>query len=1067
MVSNNVPLSDLMSINPKFLRSVHIERDFFLQDDYNSFLITRGGLFTFSQLARGVQDPAYRAQSISGPYGTGKSAMAMHFARLLAKDGSKGNSLREQARTYLDSNGSQLLLPPDKGYIPILVTGSREKLAKCLIDGLKNSLKRFGADKLLNKVVKGKTDDFDTKDIVQVFEELARLAVTEGASGIIIIVDELGKLLEYAALHPDESDIHLLQEMAEAASRSKINPLWFVAILHQEFSHYAFRLGRKYQQEWAKVQQRFFDIPIVLDDVDSLFLIARAINSDQKVFKGNKNIQSQLEFCTKLAPKSIETNFEELALSSYPLHPTTLLLLPALFRKFGQGERSLFSFISANEPYSLRDWVNGKSFQEENPPLMRLSDLYDYTYHTLIAGKPNQYSAKAWTEVEDAIIRLGNASALEVEVLKTIGLLGLIGDSSHTAASREYLYLALESSVKTRLEIDKAIKNLEDKKLIIFRRFRKAYRLWEGSDININERLAEAYQSLPLQSISLSVSVARDLCPEPPLVAREHSFRTGMLRYFSLTPCLKDNILAQHDKSDKYDGYIFQCLVESDEEKDLVKSIAQKIEDPSIIIIIGKETDELADAARDMAALNEVKKNTPALAADRVARQELSERRLEAEIAFKAEWSRIFSPGQSNFICYWKGTEKTHLTKRAFIEILSQACDHIYPHAPIVKNELINQRTLSSSAAAARRSLIEAMMAQSELPGLGITGYPPQRSIYESLLLQSGIHQEENPGGKWQFGRPGDADSGLQKAWDHIVELVNTEDLKPKPIDEIFNKLIAPPYGIADGFAPILLYACLLSHSATMAVYEDDVFVPDVNLAVMERLMKRPEHFSVVAYSIDGERSAVVERFSKGFQVEKGVLPVVRSLYSRMGTLPPYTLSTRDISSDAIAVREAILKAKSPERLLFSDLPSALGYHPFDSSPNNKLGQDKVSDFFTSLNTVLQEYISCYPELIKRIKIGILKIFNLPDSTTWRLSISQHASKLSDIVLDSKLRVLMVRAQDDKSDEKSYLESIAGCIIGQHPNRWSKSDEDNFWRLVPEITSQVLVGESSLQLKMY
>jgi hypothetical protein len=244
-----------------------------------------------------------------------------------------------------------------------------------------------------------------TREIVALYEDLAKLSVQEnGALGIIVIVDELGKLLEQAALKPEESDLHLLQEMAEAASRSNDYPIWFITILHQEFSQYASRLGRRYQREWAKVQQRFFDVPCTLDDTDALQLVAAALDSTGKEsISGNTQIRASARACKSLAPKGSETDFEKLYVSSYPLHPTTLLMLPALFKRFGQNERSLFSFLSAYEPYSLSDWIQRKEIQVNNPPFLRLPQLYDYAYYTLIGGAPNPQFARMWTEIEDAI----------------------------------------------------------------------------------------------------------------------------------------------------------------------------------------------------------------------------------------------------------------------------------------------------------------------------------------------------------------------------------------------------------------------------------------------------------------------------------------------------------------------------------------------------------------------------------------------------------------------------------------------------------------------------------------
>lgn len=1058
----------LISLNPRFLRSVHLERDFYAKDAIDGYLVTRGSLAALSLLARGASDPSYRAQSISGPYGSGKSALAMYFARLLDKTST--NVAREEARQYLGEIGEQLLPPSNQGYIPILATGARENLCTCLIENLKRSLQKSGRNDLLQRllrkhkpVVTGARTD--TRALVVLFEDLARLSIQENqALGIIVVVDELGKLLEHAALRPEESDLHILQEMAEAASRSYEYPMWFITILHQEFSQYASRLGRRHQREWSKVQQRFFDVPCMLDDTDALQLVAAALNNSEKaIVHENIHVQETDRACAMLAPKGSEVDFEKLCVSSYPLHPTTLLMLPALFKRFGQNERSLFSFLSADEPFSLSDWVQTQEFRANDPPFVRLPQLYDYAYYTLIGGAPNPQFARMWTEVEDAISRLGDAPPEEVDILKSIGLLGLVGDASRISASRELIRMALVSPSRSVQQIDNALKSLEAKRLVVFRRFRNAYRLWEGSDIDINERLAEAYQTLPPQSVTLAV--ARDLCPSSPLVARRHSFHTGMLRFFSVIPSSREGLMAATKMKENCDGCVVQCLVENDEEAESVASVAQQLEDPSVIILIGKENDELAESARDVAAIEWVKKNTQSLAGDRVARQELSERHLEAEMAFRSEWNRIFELGSKGCTCYWRGKEYRNLSTRGFASLLSDACDATFPYAPIVKNELINRRNLSSAAAAARRNLIEAMISSSEKQGLGITGYPPQKSIYESLLLRSGIHRNTETG-KWIFDKPNNSDPGLQKAWDHIFKAVESNSLEPKPVAELFTELSSAPYGIADGFVPVLFCAYLLANSASTALYEEGAFVPELSTPVLERLMRRPGNFSVLKFGLSGERTAVTERFARGFKVNNGVLPIVRSLYARIGSLPKYTLTTRNLSPEAIAVRETILRAKSPERLLFIDLPRAVGCQPFQPTLNDSMNEGNVATFFDSLNSVFSELAACYPKLLDRIRNGVLDIFDIAeDESEWLTKIRKRASHLYNAVFDSRLRSVMVRASDAQLGEREYLESVGAGITGQPPSRWSQADEDNFARLVPQLASQVRAAESVQYLK--
>ena len=144
-------MAELVSLNPRFLRSVHLERDFYAKDAIDGYLVTRGSLAALSLLARGASDPSYRAQCITGPYGSGKSALAMYFARLLDK--ASNNVNREEARQYLSDIGEQLLPPSNQGYIPILATGARENLCTCLVENLKRSLQKSGRNGLLRRLL--------------------------------------------------------------------------------------------------------------------------------------------------------------------------------------------------------------------------------------------------------------------------------------------------------------------------------------------------------------------------------------------------------------------------------------------------------------------------------------------------------------------------------------------------------------------------------------------------------------------------------------------------------------------------------------------------------------------------------------------------------------------------------------------------------------------------------------------------------------------------------------------------------------------------------------------------
>src|SRR5690606_29549461 len=105
---------------------------------------------------------------------------------------------------------------------------------------------------------------------------VGRVAAQVRGSGLALIMDEMGKFLEHAAL--EQSDIHVFQELAEIASRSN-GKLLVVGILHQAFDEYAQRLSRESRDEWLKIQGRYLDLPVNLAADEQIDLIARAVET--------------------------------------------------------------------------------------------------------------------------------------------------------------------------------------------------------------------------------------------------------------------------------------------------------------------------------------------------------------------------------------------------------------------------------------------------------------------------------------------------------------------------------------------------------------------------------------------------------------------------------------------------------------------------------------------------------------------------------------------------------------------------------------------------------------------
>src|SRR5438046_2489274 len=85
----------------------------------------------------------------------------------------------------------------------------------------------------------GKAQAFDLPNGDRLVSQIGVAALSKDADGLVIIIDELGKYLEHAAL--DGGDAHILQDLAELSARSQ-SRLLIVGILHQSFERYAAKL---------------------------------------------------------------------------------------------------------------------------------------------------------------------------------------------------------------------------------------------------------------------------------------------------------------------------------------------------------------------------------------------------------------------------------------------------------------------------------------------------------------------------------------------------------------------------------------------------------------------------------------------------------------------------------------------------------------------------------------------------------------------------------------------------------------------------------------------------------
>lgn len=937
-MNKNIPsaLTSLVQIRQTAIRAIRLESDLHHPGLAQGYVLTSQALACLGRIVTGLDEkrPA-RAWTLTGPYGSGKSYFGLFLLNLLGKtqaDHAATMRALEQADPVLAREVHEAQLDGSRGFIAIPITGYRAPLQQCLSEGLAHAVRYLEGEGIAAQSlvdVEPERSPETSRVIVHRLSRLLQLVADNGYRGIVLIIDELGKPLEFAAAHPEEADVYLLQELAEFANRSANSPLIVVGILHQAFERYAVFLDSLTQQEWAKVQGRFEDIPFQEPPIQQLHLLARAIvYQDEALGEMETLLQEQalLAIAGGWCPPAMqEADFIKLALSTYPLHPTTLVALPLVFRRLAQSERSIFAYLTSYEPNGFQEFLQ----QHEIPAFVSLADLFDYVAANFQGRLYASGRGRVLAETLDRLNSISLLTPLESALLKSVGLINWLGETSHLRATEEALMAALGGLDYREGEVRQALETLRQRSMLVYRRFNRSYVIWQGSDVDIEDRLQQARRHLG--GVFSPVEMLHKYLPPRPLIARRHSYQSGTIRYFEVrytdTHTDRQDLLCQPDEAS---GLVVLCLplTTTDERQftEWAQSSALQARG-DVVIGIARPAPRLTELLYELRVLQWVYEHTPELRDDTVARQEWRARVATVETLAQQYLDEVFGPHQLTRLaaCHWyrRGADVSQHMGRNLTSYLSTVCDDIYHATPRVWNELLNRRALSSQAAAARRNLIQAMLTHPHHETLGIEGYPPERSMYESLLNAGGLHCQDSSG-NWHFAAPAKPDRlGLSPLWQAMAEYVFASPVEMRSVEELFLQLKAPPYGVTDGVLPVLLCAFYLVHQDEMTLYREGSLLPEPGIADWEVLLRRPDLFALAGCRLAGPRRTVLKRFARNLGTEVAVMPVVRELLRQMKTLPEHAWRTQRLPDHALRVRLAMERARSPEQLLFSDLPEA------------------------------------------------------------------------------------------------------------------------------------------------
>jgi hypothetical protein len=871
-------------------------------------------------------------------------------------------------------------------------------------------------------------------------------AISTAKSLLLISVDEFGKFLEYAVKNNPEKELYFIQQLTEFVNNSNYNICLLTAI-HQDFSAYAQELSSQQQQEWTKVKGRFKEVTFNEPIEQLLYLAAQHIQQQGKGVPAPlaKKLSKLIEE-THVFRKTDSTIHETLS-QLLPIDGLAAYVLTSALQKYGQNERSLFSFLQSQDHTSIRSFTPSKT-----EPIYSLAHVYDYLVFNFFAflNSRNNPHFIVWVGIrealEDAEIRYNNDSHY-LALLKTIGLLSLYAPKG-SAIDHNFI----DSYAKLCLNIDNAlvsVENLLDAKLIFYRNYHRRFVISRGTDLDIQGAIAEA---------GSKVQVAYDIADELsahfqflPIQAKAYSYKNGTPRFFQFR--ITDRPLIDIPK-DEIDGFINLIL----DENIPIETVQKTSREQGEAILYGyyENTKRIREQLTEIKKVSLVKQENDE---DSVALIELKGILQHNEELL----SHYVLDGFYNYDVKWffKGNEVDLKSSRHLNQTLSIICEDVYPATPIFNNELVNRHRISSSIHTAKKRYFENLTTNWNEENIGFEDdkFPPEKTIYLSLIKENGTDL---------INDAKITEGSFAKLWEFSEKFLADSKQGKRNISELFEKLSVRPFKLKQGFADFWVGTFLFLKHNDYALFSNGNYVPNLSANVIGLLLKKPQEYEIKAFDVEGLKLNVFNSYRYFLNQEsnekvsnQAFIETIKPFLTFYANLPEFAKNTRSLSKEAITLRNAIELSKDPEKTFFEDFPNALGTSVENLSKDQQTLENytvNLERFVTEIRTVKDRLQDRFDNFMQHQITGDKAEFE-----TYQTQIQNRFKSLKANSLPAKYQVFLSRINSKLDVKGAWLSSVAQALVGKPLDNFNDEDEDklyrNFKNILVDLDSQSELSE--------
>lgn len=662
------------------------------------------------------------------------------------------------------------------------------------------------------------------EDALTVYRSVNRqLCARHGYDGIYIIFDEFSKYIEGHTPEGFSADMKTLQDLCELCNASKEEQIHLTCVAHKAIRSYGDSLSKEVKNAFLGVEGRLNEMQFIVSSQNNYELIADAIQKRPEFDKWSteaKSYQSMLDHSyqvQELRTLFDKKDFDEIVgRGAFPLTPLSACLLLRLSEKIAQNERTLFTFLTGKDLYSLATYVERCSNIEfAGAPL-----IYDY-FSQLLEGEKDPTVHREWLNAENAIGKTEDEDARKI--LKAIAVIRMMNQPGEFPANAEFLYLAtgLEKNI-----CENAITRLCKEKIITFKENDKSYDFRDSIGVDLQAIISDCVKK---QFANINVSdVLNRINKQKYILPKKYNQDHCMTRYFQVHIMNSDSFMALSSitylpKENDPDGYLLLILNNHKEKLSVIKQHLEELGDPAVMAAI---VDPIPHAKAKAQKLIGVQK----LLMDQTFIKENEAAAVELETWKKSlmdELNSAITDTMEHITMLYTQDGAEKIGNKRLNRAVSDVAETVYNRTPIINHELINRHNITAQTSKARNIILDDIFHSRQFEQYS-TGTSAESTIYRACL---GTTKE---------------DENLSLVRSEITEFIHESKGKKNAFASLVNKLTKAPYGMRRGVLPIYIAEQIMQLEDMPVIYHDKTEIALSPKLIVDAVATSENHYLYV-----------------------------------------------------------------------------------------------------------------------------------------------------------------------------------------------------------------------------